>query len=376
MPRTPEIVLSPEHKRIVWHLRTSGPRPRIELANRLGIHNGALTRLIRELLMLGVVEEREQMPSAARGRPTVPLALSGRAGYAAGAIVHPGWLEIALVDFTGTPIVTDVAAFDSPDPRDFCTQVDRRLRELALEHNLMRSRFLGLGIAVPGPIVAGSASRRHTVKWLEAWRDIDYDHDFADYFGFPVYIENDATLAALAEFYDSGLILTCTSAIVFFVGHGVGGGVIHRREILRGEFGNSGDIGRMFPPDAPRPSGIDLLACLQAVGADIASLFHVDAFLDSHHQVIDAWVARAGDQLAEAAHSGVSWLDPGAIILSGPLPQSVLQALGERVRGAPWLSELSWLPLPTLHVSRLGASAAAVGAALLPIHEILSAAPE
>lgn len=376
MKRRPEIELSAEHRRIVWHLRTTGPTARIELANRLGFHNGALTRLIRELLMLGVVEEREQTQSVARGRPTVPLALSGRAGYAAGAIVHPGWLEIALVDFTGETIVTDVVAFSSPEPRDFAEQVDRRLRELALEHNLMRSRFLGLGIAVPGPIVAGTPSRRRTVNWLKAWRDIDYDHYFADYFGFPVYIENDATLAALAEFYDSGLIMSCTSAIVFFVGHGVGGGVIHQREILRGEFGNSGDIGRMFPAEEPRPSGIDLLACLQAAGADIPSLFNVESCLASHRSVIDAWVVRAGDQLAVAAHSGVAWLDPGAVILSGPLPQPILDALGERLRHSPWMSELSWLPLPTLYASRLGASAAAVGAALLPIHEILSASTE
>jgi len=94
MKRRPEIELSAEHRRIVWHLRTTGPTARIELANRLGFHNGALTRLIRELLMLGVVEEREQTQSVARGRPTVPLALSGRAGYAAGAIVHPGGLKL------------------------------------------------------------------------------------------------------------------------------------------------------------------------------------------------------------------------------------------------------------------------------------------
>lgn len=371
-PRThkPQISLDTDHKRIIWLLRTLGPTPRIAIAQQLGMHNGALTRLTRELLMLDVVEERGQVSAGQRGRPSVPLALSGKAGYAAGATVHPGWLEIALVDFAGHIVARDVMAFDSPDPQDFVRAVDQRLRVLATQSGLMRSRFLGLGVAVPGPAVQTGPSRRHTVDWLHGWREIDNDHFYEDYFGFPVWVENDATLAALAEYYDSGLIGECASALLLYLGHGVGGGVIHRRDVMRGEFGNAGDIGRLFRMAAPRPSGIDLLATLREAGADIHSLFDLEHHLDSHAAVVQAWAARAGEQLGFAANTGVAWLDPGAVILSGSLPRAVLEAVGQHLQPARWSSALDILRHPVVHVSRLGGSAVAVGAALLPIHQL------
>ena len=40
-----------------------GAVPRITIAHQLGMHNGALTRLARELLMLEVIEENERLKS-------------------------------------------------------------------------------------------------------------------------------------------------------------------------------------------------------------------------------------------------------------------------------------------------------------------------
>lgn len=374
MRNKPQIALSADHKRIIWHLRTMGPAPRIAIAHQLGMHNGALTRLTRELLMLDVVDELEQAQGGPRGRPSVPLALSSRGGYAAGATVHPGWLEIALVDFAGATVARDVAAFDSSDPRDFVQHVDQRLRALSSDYGLMRSRFLGLGVGIPGYRLLSKQVRHFTVDWLKGWREVEAESFFADCFGFPVWVENDATVAALAEFYDSGLIRTCSSALLLLVGHGVGGGIIHRRDVMRGEFGNAGEIGRLFPMDQPRPSGIDLLACLRREGARIRSLFELESYLESHGELVEAWAARAGKQLGFAANAGAAWLDPGAIILSGALPQKVLAAVGKHFPLVSWGRTSDLVPLPVLHISRLGGSAVAMGAALLPIHQLSATA--
>jgi predicted NBD/HSP70 family sugar kinase len=371
MRRRPAINLSADQKRIIWCLRGQGPCSRTELASRLEIHGGAMTRLTRELIALGILEEQEQDGDGGRGRPTVPLAISSNAGYAAGATLHPGWLELVLVDFSGAVVARDVEPFTSDDPREFIQEVERRLRVLPLRANMTLARFLGLGVAVAGPPVAAS-KRRHTVEWLKGWRNIDCAEDFATYLRIPVWVENDATLAGLAEYYSSGLVHQRRSAIVFFIAHGVGGGVILEREFLRGEFGNGGDIGQLFPLRAPRPSGIDLLGELRAAGANIRSLLEIESCMSRHPEVIDAWVERAARQLDEAGRSGVAWLDPGAVILSGALPQPILSALGERLRRAEWLAADSWLKRPTFHVSRLGSWAAAIGAALLPIHQIIA----
>lgn len=365
-----DIRLSSDQKRLVWHLKTQGPTARSVIAAHLDMHNASVTRLARELIMLGCIEEQESL--IGRGRPMVPLTISGRAGYAAGAMVHPGWLEIVLVDFAGVVLARHREAFDSDDPRVFIELVETRLRELALANQVMRSRFLGLGVAVTGPVVEPNSPRRWTVNWLKGWRDVDHPEFFQQVLGLPVWVENDATLAGLAEFYDGGLLQRYTSAISLFIGHGVGGGVISRRDILQGEFGNSGDVGRLFPRvEEPRPSGIDLLREINAAGGALESLLELDRCLDSHAGVIAAWVDRASDQLLSLAASGAAWIDPGVIIISGSLPPPILDAIGERMRAAEWIFGQTTMPRPEFYVSKIGGWAASVGAAMLPIHDII-----
>ena len=364
-------LLRDHQKRVLWHLRIAGPRSRAELAGNLGIHAGPLTRLTRELITLGLIEEREQV-AADRGRPSVPLALAGRGGYAAGATVHPGWFEIVLVDFAGTVIAREAAPFASADPRRFAEVVDNRLRAIAGERSLMQTRFLGLGLAVPGPTAKASPKRRRTVEWLRGWQEVDLPDFFTDYLGVPVVVENEATCAGLAEFYDSGLIRHCETAIILFLGHGVGGGIISHRNLFRGENGNAGEIGGLFPLDRPRPSAIDLLKTLQEAGAAIETLNEIDQFLDSHAATVAAWVDRSGEQLSLAISAGIRWIDPGAIILSGGLPQPILQALGKKIAGGNDLLDYPLQHPIHFHVSRLGSWAAAIGAALIPIHGITS----
>lgn len=362
-------LLTDQQRRILWHLRINGPTSRAEIATQLSIHAGPMTRLSRELIALGLLEEREQIP-AERGRPSIPLAISGDGGYAAGATVHPGWFEIVLVDFAGTVIARESEPFASADPRAFAQAIDARLRSIAGERTLMQTRFLGLGLAVPGPVSKRSAKRRRAVEWLRGWQEVDLPDFFADFLGIPVFVENEATCAGLAEFYDSGLIRLCDTAIVFFLGHGVGAGVISHRDVFRGEHGNAGEIGGFFPLDQPRPSAIDLLKCLRAAGAEIQTLNEIDQVLGSHADVVAAWVDRAGDQIWTAIDAGVGWVDPGAVVLSGGLPQPILQALGARITRGALAIEYALQPDVRFHVSRLGSWAAAIGGALMPIHQI------
>jgi predicted NBD/HSP70 family sugar kinase len=363
-----EIRLSIDQKRIVWCLRQYGPTSRIELSRQLGLPATALTRLTRELSAMGVVFEAIPDPKGVRGRPTVPVIVSGHAGYAIGAAVHPGWIDLAAVDFTGRRIAQKSEPFNSKELDVFLQVLKRWMAGLSATNPAFRSKFLGLGIAVPGPTSANDPHRRLVVDWLEGWRNHDIEARCSKVLNLPVWVENDANCAALAELYCGDLLQTASTAIVFFLGHGVGGGVIVNRDFFPGEHLNAGEIGRLFPPNAPRPSGIDLLQCLRAAGANIQSLFKLDEFLPLYPQVFNAWCKRAARQLEIAVNGGVSWLDPGAVVLAGDLPQSVLQDICRRLSKAEWLTRYADLPAPKLHVSSLGSRAVVLGAALLPIH--------
>lgn len=367
--RKQDIALSTDQKRIVWHIRTTGPASRSKLAMDLGMHNASITRLSRELIILGCLEELDDH-IVGRGRPSVPLTLSGRAGYSAGAIAHPGWMELVLLDFSGKVLAKHSEPFNSPNPRDFAELVDVRLKELSSATEIMRLKFLGLGIAIPGN--AADPASYWTVQWLEGWRDIQYPEFFEDNLGFPVWVENESTLAGLADFYDNDLMLSHSSAISVFVGHGVGGSIIYRHNIISGEYGNTGDIGRLFPAMAePRPSGIDLVRDINAAGGKLQSLFEVTACLQTHKDVIDNWIARASKQMLSLVESGAAWVDPGAIVITGSIPVPILEAIAEEMRQAKWIFGTAPKPTPTIYATRLGSWAMPIGAAMLPIHDAM-----
>jgi predicted ArsR family transcriptional regulator len=66
--------LMDEEKRLLWRLRTHGAQARSDLAQAMQVSNGAITKLSRGLLTLGLIEEVEGAIPQGRGRPTVPCA--------------------------------------------------------------------------------------------------------------------------------------------------------------------------------------------------------------------------------------------------------------------------------------------------------------
>jgi len=370
-PHRPQIELSEPQRHVLMRLRIEGAASRTRLAQLLGMNGATMTRLTQSLRAFDLIEEMESVDGGARGRPMVPLTVSGRGGWAIGATPHPGWLELAIVDFRGRPVVHDTTPFDSPDPRVFAQAVAARLQVLAASHGFMHGRFLGMGVAVPGYALPGGRDRRIVVDRVAGWNEVPLAELLGDALGMPVWIENDASAAALAEYYQDGIIGQYRSMLTLFLGHGIGGGLIAERDLFLGEHGNAGEIGRLFPSHRDRPSGIDLLHVLQDHGVAIASLAEIEGLLDTHAELIAAWTERVIGQLDLAVLSGTAWLDPGAVMISGALPLALLQritaGLVERMRHR---KDGYQSRLPDIHVSRIGSRAVVIGAAMIPVHAI------
>ena len=61
--------------------------------------------------------------------------------------------------------------------------------------------------------------------------------------GVPVFVDNDATVAALAEAHDEELRLVARNLVMITVGTGVGGGIVLGGRIYRGATGGAGELG-------------------------------------------------------------------------------------------------------------------------------------
>jgi predicted NBD/HSP70 family sugar kinase len=362
-----------EEKRLLWRLRTHGPQARSQLAHAMQVSNGAITKLSRGLLTLGLVEEVGSQAAQGRGRPTVPLRVSAAGGYAVGVAMYTGILEIALVDYAGSIISLTTEELDPIDPRHFARLVDRRIHELAVEHRLLSSRLYGVGLSVPGPPLSRDGNRWNVVRNLPGWQNVPLRQIMDETLGLPVWLENDATAAALAEYYLGGLMRRCSIAVVILLGHGVGAGIISEGRLMRGEVGGGGEIGLLYPNGHPRPTTLDLLATLQADGCHVKSLADFEKATGGFEGTIERWLDRAADQLLLAVNTAIAWLDPGAIRLISPLPMSIIQQLADRLNNGPIVWGDHHRPdcevgQYDIEVSTLGGAASALGAALLPIH--------
>jgi glucokinase len=127
-----------------------------------------------------------------------------------------------------------------------------------------QERILGVGIGAPGPL--DPASGRVFFAPNLNWCEVNLKEILEKELGLPVFIENDANLAALGEYlYGAG---KGHNDLVFItVSTGVGGGLIIRGEIYSGASGAAGEIGHMVVvPDGPLCS-CGNRGCLEAVAS-------------------------------------------------------------------------------------------------------------
>lgn len=356
-----------DQRRLVRELRRAGPLSRSALSARLGLSPTALTKLSRELAAWGVIEEVPDGVEPRRGRPAIPLRLAAGGGYAVGATAHKGVLDIALVNYAGATIATHHEESGPLDPRDFARRVRTRTHELVDRFGLLGRRMLGIGVAVPGPPLSPEGDRWSVVDDMPGWRNADLREILHAEWGWPLWIENDANTATIAEFYLGGLLRECSTAVVLLFGYGIGAGVIVDGRLVRGQFGAAGEIGCLFPGDRPRPSPLDLLSCLRASGCDVSSVSEIDPAAECQASIIAAWMDRAARQLESVCNAAFAWLDPGAIVLAGPLPGAILRGIAARLDRADLATTVNDRR-PQVRVSSLHGSPITLGAAFLPIH--------
>ena len=77
----------------------------------------------------------------------------------------------------------------------------------------------------------------------------------AERLGLPVFVDNDANMAALAE-HRAGAARGASEAVIMTIGTGIGGGLILRGELYRGAIGAAGELGHVvIDKDGPPCQG-------------------------------------------------------------------------------------------------------------------------
>ncbi|EYE88697.1 glucokinase [Fervidicella metallireducens AeB] len=113
--------------------------------------------------------------------------------------------------------------------------------ELCDEYGIDKSEIKSIGIGIPG--IADKKGNVISCVNLN-WNDVPLKIDLEEYFKIPVFVDNDATVAALAEF-ECGVMKGAESGVLLTLGTGIGGGIVLNGEVYSGFNGVGSEIGHM-----------------------------------------------------------------------------------------------------------------------------------
>lgn len=366
----PFASLSQSQRATLEYIRGRGDISRVEIARLTGLTPGALSRVVRDLINMKLVQEGDRLPSR-RGQPPLSLRLNKDAIWSIGVSFSLHEIEVVAIDFAGSIIEivrTELSDRTAAEVLDDCTRMIDEVIEKQCGNGRSDAvkRLLGIGFALPGYFRADSPQKVESVSNLEILSKVNLA-GLSAMFGHDTWFENNSTAAALAEYYHRSNRDTKSLAVIN-IGYGFSAGYVVSGKLYRGRQGNAGEIGRIYPRGAPRPSVVDLENTLRQEQIEISSTQELAALCKDPPQCLTAWLARAGEQLGHVIEMMDFILAPEDIVIGGQIPPELVKLLFQNIKATKVRgTNLSLRP------SKLAPQVAAHGAAFLPIYHNFSA---
>ena len=225
---------------------------RVEIAAATGLSGQAISNITRRLLDAGLVREAGRQKGAGLGKPRTLLELEPTGQYAVGVHLDPAVVTVVVLDLTGQVVArrrAETPAIDD-DPGVLIEGIAATVEQVITEAGAPRERVVGVGIAAPGPI---DVERGVVVDPpnLAAWHLVPLRDALRERTGLPVLLDKDVTAAASAEKWAGGPNGR-GSFVFFYLGTGIGAGLVIGDEVVRGSSSNVGEIGHVIvDPDGP-----------------------------------------------------------------------------------------------------------------------------
>ena len=321
-----------------------GPISRSAIAARVGLTQATVSRITRELIDAGFIEEGETIGDGRPGRRFVGLRIKPTGCFIAGISVNVFRQDVVVADLTNAPLASRRLRFESLDNADSVLHETAGALDALIDDTVLdRDRLIGCGIVVTGS-VDPQRCRLRSAPAL-GWTDVDLRETVGSRLKVPIFadsIPNSKNLTAHGFGSTKGL----DDVVLLNVSLAVGCSLMLDGRLLRGPEYNAGSIesfaipdesnGELKPVDhiagglgvvgevegAPPANGIKTATRLVEIMRDAA---------DGDHRA-QAALHRAGRALAFAVTNIHATLHPEVVLLSGPLIESESYCSGVRQR--------------------------------------------
>ena len=226
---------------VLAQLKAQGPVTQAELARSTGLSRATVNNIVQALRDQGTVGYKW------KNKREALISLSSAQGSILTLLVQSGHIEANLFDFKASERlrleICDRSKIDSgPGGPKEAIQIAKAAIAMAEARN---APVDGICVALEGPIdrQSGMIARWAWQRYPE-WTNLPIQKHFERHFRLPLVVDNDANLAALAEWmWGAGkghrdfVHMTCSV--------GIGGGIIIDGDIYHGGTGFAGEMGHM-----------------------------------------------------------------------------------------------------------------------------------
>lgn len=392
--RSGETALNGHRATLLDSIRSAGEISRAALSRETGLNAATVTGAVRGLLQDGLIAESGRANSTG-GKPAVLLRLAPDSRYAVGVHLDRTSITYVIANLAGEVVdsLEGRGGADDHTPEEVTERIAAESTAFVERAGVGREKVLGIGLVAPGPATSATGIAFSSPE-MRPWIDFPIAETLAQAAGLPIVFGNDATAAAVGEYWTGGFDSHGVSAALY-MGTGIGAGLIMDGYPLTGSSGNAGEIGHICVEiDGPRcwcgaHGCLEMLAGAGAIvrGARAVGLMTPGEFLNERfahlaRQALDGesrtvrLFADAASYIAVAVQSLTNILDLDQVVLTGPgfAVAGELVAPSVRDRLADTFFARSTHPVQ-VSISPNAAQAAAIGAAALALQSELAPPP-
>lgn len=256
---------------ILQQVLDAGPISRTEIAQRTGLTSAAVSRITRELVEVGLLEEGSTYGLKGRpGRRFVEIKLRGSGAYVLGIGTGANEQAVTLANSRGEAIASrqvELIGFESASVA--LGHLVSAAEDLINASGIDRHRLLGGGVAIAAMVEAETG--RLIESPVLGWRDVPVAELFEERLGIPFTVESRPYAILLAE-RRHGLAKGLRNVLLATVGLRIAGSILYDGRLARGSKSAAGHIGHVPVPNATEMCSCGRRGCLNAVASGDAVL--------------------------------------------------------------------------------------------------------
>ena len=301
---------------------------RAEMSRLTGLTKTTISTIIKKLQQANIVEESDQIATGNIGKSPYPLHINPDAVHTIGIHLGRKRVETLLMNARMQVIIQNQGEnYQCWGPENIMKSLFANVDGLFRIARDQKIAINALGIGIPGPLDLKKGIVKQPPKF-NGWIDVPIRKMIEERYEIPVWMENDASVGALAEKW-LGAGRDIHNFIRLIINEGIGAGVVIEDKLYQGTYDFVGEIGHFLCFDQGQftyledVAGVDiLLERLRQAGVlvqDLPALNSLLAHNGKEKKLALSVIRELARWIASAIVNAIHMIGPQTVFISGKM---------------------------------------------------------